>query len=260
MRNVYVYGDDVIVPKDYALHVQPALEAVGLLVNVNKSFYKGPFRESCGGDYINGVEVSPVRFKMSGAKLPTVDDCRKGLDLEGHPAIVNLERHARELVCAGLTITAEYIYRLIEKELNVSLPVISGPVAILGRYSTDVDAPIRDLAFGQDYVAKAYVPCPVDVIVKEPCPYKHLKTVLDRKADEARCKYTSQQNSLKHALNSRANSGFTNPYGASVDIIDVIDEALDSTTRVLFGHANTRYAVNLAVKKNVPAFCLTGRP
>jgi len=60
---VYVYGDDIITPANFAAVVIRGLECVGLLANANKSFWRGPFRESCGGDYHNGYDVTPVRVK-----------------------------------------------------------------------------------------------------------------------------------------------------------------------------------------------------
>nr|APG77192.1 hypothetical protein [Sanxia levi-like virus 1] len=71
MDLVYVYGDDLIVPTKYYDCVQSALEGVGLALNASKSFSKGPFRESCGGDYLNGKEVVPLRLKLASCKLPT---------------------------------------------------------------------------------------------------------------------------------------------------------------------------------------------
>lgn len=61
--DVCVYGDDIITPSDQAGYVMEGLELVGLKVNRNKSFVTGRFRESCGGDYHNGYDVTPVRLK-----------------------------------------------------------------------------------------------------------------------------------------------------------------------------------------------------
>nr|UJQ84953.1 MAG: hypothetical protein 3 [Leviviridae sp.] len=58
--DVAVYGDDIIVPSSMAPDVVVALEAFGLRVNHDKSFLTGLFRESCGGDYYNGVDVTPA--------------------------------------------------------------------------------------------------------------------------------------------------------------------------------------------------------
>jgi hypothetical protein len=59
-RMVSIYGDDLIVPVEYADAVVRSLECYLLKVNVGKSFKKGNFRESCGGDFWNGVAVNPV--------------------------------------------------------------------------------------------------------------------------------------------------------------------------------------------------------
>jgi len=62
-RRVRVYGDDIIVPVDYVPAVIRALEDFGLLVNRDKSFWTGKFRESCGKDYYDGNDVSIVKFR-----------------------------------------------------------------------------------------------------------------------------------------------------------------------------------------------------
>ncbi len=58
-----VYGDDIIVPVRAANECVQLLHAFGLKVNVHKSFMKGNFRESCGGDYYLGSPVMPVRVR-----------------------------------------------------------------------------------------------------------------------------------------------------------------------------------------------------
>lgn len=58
--NVSVYGDDIIVPTAMASGVMADLEAFGLKVNHTKSFTTGFFRESCGGDYYKGVDITPT--------------------------------------------------------------------------------------------------------------------------------------------------------------------------------------------------------
>lgn len=57
-----VYGDDIIVPSEFAHAVIALLAFFGFEVNPDKTFIDGPFRESCGGNYFNGVDVTPVRF------------------------------------------------------------------------------------------------------------------------------------------------------------------------------------------------------
>jgi hypothetical protein len=62
---VFVFGDDIILPSECAEFVINDLESFGLLVNRTKSFWRGAFRESCGVDAFNGVNVTPVRWKTT---------------------------------------------------------------------------------------------------------------------------------------------------------------------------------------------------
>jgi hypothetical protein len=63
--NVHVFGDDIIVKTELAEDVIAALRYFGLETNTKKTFVKGPFRESCGGDYFGGVDVRPFFLKDS---------------------------------------------------------------------------------------------------------------------------------------------------------------------------------------------------
>lgn len=61
--NVAAYGDDLIVPTEAATALTRALDWAGFTVNPNKSYYEGPFRESCGKHYWFGNDVTPVYVK-----------------------------------------------------------------------------------------------------------------------------------------------------------------------------------------------------
>lgn len=85
-----VYGDDIIVETKHYRRALTALAAIGAIVNETKSFAEGPFRESCGGDYISGVPVRPVFYKEPAA-APSDVAClhnllveRNGWDLIQH--------------------------------------------------------------------------------------------------------------------------------------------------------------------------------
>jgi hypothetical protein len=62
-ENLYVYGDDIIVPTDGVRAVNSVLNFCGFRLNLKKSFSEGPFRESCGGDYFDGEAVRPFFLK-----------------------------------------------------------------------------------------------------------------------------------------------------------------------------------------------------
>lgn len=54
---VSVFGDDIVAPAGCARAIMGALCFLGFKPNLKKSFWEGPFRESCGGDYFDGVPV-----------------------------------------------------------------------------------------------------------------------------------------------------------------------------------------------------------
>ena len=64
-NRVWVYGDDIIVPRGCSLWLSEVLRWVGFSVNFEKSFFHGDFYESCGTDYLGGVPVRPVYWKRS---------------------------------------------------------------------------------------------------------------------------------------------------------------------------------------------------
>lgn len=62
-RFVSVFGDDIVVPRFVTDDVVSELELAGFAVNRSKSYMSGPFRESCGGDYVNGYDCTPFYVK-----------------------------------------------------------------------------------------------------------------------------------------------------------------------------------------------------
>jgi len=58
-KDFIVYGDDIIVRKRYAEAVLSLLGRLGFVANANKTFLRGPFRESCGSDWFGGEDVRP---------------------------------------------------------------------------------------------------------------------------------------------------------------------------------------------------------
>lgn len=63
-KDVYVFGDDIIVKDDCVSDVKAVLEFCGFSLNEEKSFFGDtPFRESCGQDFFNGKSVRPYFLK-----------------------------------------------------------------------------------------------------------------------------------------------------------------------------------------------------
>ncbi|DAD50912.1 RNA-directed RNA polymerase [ssRNA phage SRR5467091_6] len=57
---VSVYGDDIICPTKYVEDVIQVLTHLGFSINMQKSFWTGKFRESCGTDWISGIDIRPL--------------------------------------------------------------------------------------------------------------------------------------------------------------------------------------------------------
>lgn len=55
-----IYGDDIIVRRSSSLMIVQMLNTCGFALNLEKSFITGPFRESCGADWLSGTSVRPV--------------------------------------------------------------------------------------------------------------------------------------------------------------------------------------------------------
>lgn len=63
MGQYSVFGDDIIVDAKYYERCCRLLNLLGFTANVNKSFASGPFRESCGHDYLSGYNIRPVYLR-----------------------------------------------------------------------------------------------------------------------------------------------------------------------------------------------------
>lgn len=64
-----VYGDDIIIDPRAVLLLYEVLKFTGFVPNRSKSFAFGPFRETCGSDFLWGVDTRPVYVK----RLPRND-------------------------------------------------------------------------------------------------------------------------------------------------------------------------------------------
>jgi hypothetical protein len=120
---VRVFGDDIIVPTDYVLSVVHELGVFGHKVNVDKSFWTGRFRESCGKEYYDGHDVSIVKVR---AVLPT-----QRQDAAGVNSAVKLRNLA---YWQGLWKTARWLDDYLVRLLGV-FPNVAPTSPLLGRES-----------------------------------------------------------------------------------------------------------------------------
>jgi len=142
---VRVYGDDIIVPVDYALTVVETLEAYGYKVNHSKSFWTGRFRESCGKDYYGGVDVSIHRVRhmfpsnqKDGSKLASIVALRNHFAADGYSKVVNgLDDFIKKIipfpkVLAGSPVLGRVdldgVYDVHKIDRNLQRPLVRGVV------------------------------------------------------------------------------------------------------------------------------------
>lgn len=79
-RDVYVFGDDIIVKDECHRAVVAVLEFCGFSLNSEKSYHGGsPFRESCGGDFFEGRPVRPFFLKSDPAEPQELISYANGL-------------------------------------------------------------------------------------------------------------------------------------------------------------------------------------
>lgn len=69
--DVTSYGDDIIIPVEAVPLLRETFNYLGFTINMEKSFFDGRFRESCGGDYVDGLDIRPYYQKdlVSGQTL-----------------------------------------------------------------------------------------------------------------------------------------------------------------------------------------------
>jgi len=96
---VRVYGDDIIVPVGAYNHLCEVLRVCGFIPNHKKSFSSGPFRESCGKDYLSGFDIRPFYLKgtLGGEELFKLHNfyVRKGMDEPAKIVVSFLDPYVR---------------------------------------------------------------------------------------------------------------------------------------------------------------------
>lgn len=122
-RDIYVYGDDIVIPVDDADTITDHLHEYHCKVNSSKSFWTGMFRESCGTDAYAGENVTPTYLRH----MPPCDR-RQARELLSWVSTAN------QFYLKGYWRTASLMFCTCEKILG-SLPYVSPESSGLGRIS-----------------------------------------------------------------------------------------------------------------------------
>lgn len=104
-RDIYVYGDDLIVRSAYVDPVIHVLSSAGLVVNMSKTCVGPRFRESCGLDAYAGQDVSPVRIKHWPNRLNPV-------------TLASAVDYINNLRSRNMTAAADLLYQEVSREFG----------------------------------------------------------------------------------------------------------------------------------------------
>jgi len=149
--SVRVYGDDLIVPVDHVSSIVQTLELFGAQVGLDKSFWTGMFRESCGKEYFNGTDVSLVRVRQA---LPyTIADATE---------VISTVSLRNQLYYSGYWKTVRGLDSLLGKVLKF-FPYVLPTSSVLGRvsflgYQSEKMHPSLHSPLVRGYVVKAKAP------------------------------------------------------------------------------------------------------
>jgi len=123
-RSFSVYGDDIIIEPEHVDDLYRLLRFFGFIPNVEKSFTSGPFRESCGGDFFEGIDITPFYIRSEEDwDLPNLSHNINGLaalseygELWTYLARIVSERHLslvpwNENSTSGVFVTPHHAYQ-----------------------------------------------------------------------------------------------------------------------------------------------------
>lgn len=149
-RRVFIYGDDIIVPTRAATAVVDTLHKYYCKVGTAKSFWNGKFRESCGVDAYDGVNVTPIYIRHT-----------RPYDRDQASAIISYCSASNKFYEAGLWLTAALLQEWVE-QLVGKLPIVLPGCSGLGVHSFQ-------RRFSIDRWSKRYQRPEVRAMVPSPC-------------------------------------------------------------------------------------------
>lgn len=122
-RDIYVYGDDIVVTRTNADVVLEYLQKYNCKVNDRKTFVTGRFRESCGVDAYAGEEVTPTYLRE--LRPENKHEAAK---------IISWVKTANLFYKRGYWRTSSLMFKTIERLVG-PLPYVSEESGCLGRIS-----------------------------------------------------------------------------------------------------------------------------
>jgi hypothetical protein len=142
-----VFGDDIICPNNYFVlkHIHDIFSRIGFVINDDKSFINGPYRESCGVEAYLGHEIQPWYFRTEPVGLTRLQ---------------SLIGAANECYSRGYRLTRRYFINEYKRMCNCSIELLPFTEDILdsSRFHTETlcrgrfrcaKTPSGEIAYGQ---------------------------------------------------------------------------------------------------------------
>jgi len=162
-RDVFVYGDDILVPTHDAAAVIDGLQKYYCKVNISKSFWTGRFRESCGMDAYDGQEVTPTYVRH-----PRPHNRREA------GALISWVKTSNLFYKKGYWLTSSAMISVVETILG-TLPIVGPKCSGLGKVS--FQNLVSSKRWNKEYqVMEVRTWCPVPVYRKDTLEGYHALT------------------------------------------------------------------------------------
>lgn len=121
-RDIYIYGDDIIVPTDAAPIVASTLQKYHCKVGLTKSFWTGKFRESCGMDAYDGRDITPIYIRQLAPR--NTKECAT--------SFISWVAMTNQLQLAGYSGTTRFLRSFLERRSGRTLPNVTAECEGLG--------------------------------------------------------------------------------------------------------------------------------
>lgn len=121
-----VYGDDVIINSQAFHGFEKFCSFLGFRVNYEKSFFSGPFRESCGEHFFSGVPVKPLYLKDELSDLSSVYKLANSIRRLAHSRNLNYGCDIRFHHCFS------HLVKRVPSNLRIRIPEGFGDGGFLG--------------------------------------------------------------------------------------------------------------------------------
>lgn len=105
-KKVWVYGDDIIIPVKYISAFTSLSTDIGWRLNSRKSFYRSAFRESCGCDAYEGLDITPTYLRQP--FMASGENTRKKAGMRPRDLISHVST-ANQLWAKGFNLAAYFL-------------------------------------------------------------------------------------------------------------------------------------------------------